>query len=412
MPKNKKKWIDSKNCETFRLLHRSQKDPLVADDVVGEHVLQPVEKKNVGEHIKYGIYYDDDYNYLQHLRSLNEVTELESVERTIIRAPKGKANLPSTLFETGGIELNVGLLNQAALPGSTLELDEEIVAALEGDLDYADELEDDFVLKANGGELPSSHPPEPVRTLCRSKENDNSNWEPYGDDEYSYSDSQDESDEGEEMTCNIASSRIIDEKFDHLCEEGEFCEDDEEIEGNLLEPDSYRMKELVDECRNNGTDLVLEKDEVARRYAFIDDPDEECASLDRISMECPNAKKAKWDCESVLSAYSNIYNHPTVIKESRRQRLCNRAAGASSEPQQAAEVMDCGSVGIVDSVCSSARRRRDETAEEKKQRKKAIKEARAERRAEKKANKRAFAETRRKKAALAVNAHLKAIHIS
>uniref|UniRef100_A0A914S7U3 Uncharacterized protein n=1 Tax=Parascaris equorum TaxID=6256 RepID=A0A914S7U3_PAREQ len=138
--------------------------------------------------------------------------------------------------------------------GSTLELDEEIVAALEGDLDYADELEDDFVLKANG----------------------------------------DESDEGEEMTCNIASSRIIDEKFDHLCEEGEFCEDDE-------------------------------KDEVARRYAFIDDPDEECASLDRISMECPNAKKAKWDCDS-------------------------------------------------------ARRRRDETAEEKKQRKKAIKEARAERR--------------------------------
>lgn len=74
--------------------------------------------------------------------------------------------------------------------------------------------------------------------------------------------------------------------------------------------------------------------------------------------------------------------------------------------------MDCGSVGVVDSVCSSARRRRDETAEEKKQRKKAIKEARAERRAEKKANKRAFAETRRKTAALAVNAPLKAIHIS
>lgn len=25
----------------------------------------------------------------------------------------------------------------------------------------------------------------------------------------------------------------------------------------MLEPDSYRMKELVDECRNNSTDLVL-----------------------------------------------------------------------------------------------------------------------------------------------------------
>lgn len=28
------------------------------------------------------------------------------------------------------------------------------------------------------------------------------------------------------MTCNTASSRIIDEQFDHLCEEGEFREDD------------------------------------------------------------------------------------------------------------------------------------------------------------------------------------------
>uniref|UniRef100_A0A914S397 Protein LTV1 homolog n=1 Tax=Parascaris equorum TaxID=6256 RepID=A0A914S397_PAREQ len=47
--------------------------------------------ENVGEHIKYGIYYDDDYNYLQHLRSLNEigcevsipVWELEEREQTL-----------------------------------------------------------------------------------------------------------------------------------------------------------------------------------------------------------------------------------------------------------------------------------------------------------------------------------------
>jgi protein LTV1 len=27
------------------------------------------------------------------------------------------------------------------------------------------------------------------------------------------------------------------------------------------------------------------------------------------------SKKAKWDCESITSTYSNIYNHPTIISE-------------------------------------------------------------------------------------------------
>lgn len=26
-------------------------------------------------------------------------------------------------------------------------------------------------------------------------------------------------------------------------------------------------------------------------------------------------EKDKWDCESILSTYSNIYNHPKLIKE-------------------------------------------------------------------------------------------------
>ena len=25
--------------------------------------------------------------------------------------------------------------------------------------------------------------------------------------------------------------------------------------------------------------------------------------------------KPKWDCESILSTYSNLYNHPTLIKD-------------------------------------------------------------------------------------------------
>lgn len=60
--------------------------------------------------------------WLKCLASRLQVTEHEKVERTIIKAPAGKANLPSTLFETSGYELTVGLLSQAASSGMFQEL--------------------------------------------------------------------------------------------------------------------------------------------------------------------------------------------------------------------------------------------------------------------------------------------------
>ena len=35
--------------------------------------------------------------------------------------------------------------------------------------------------------------------------------------------------------------------------------------------------------------------------------------LVKLSLEEPN--KERWDCESILSTYSNLYNHPKTIKE-------------------------------------------------------------------------------------------------
>ena len=34
-------------------------------------------------------------------------------------------------------------------------------------------------------------------------------------------------------------------------------------------------------------------------------------------LEIDDGKKEKWDCESILSTYSNIYNRPKVITENR-----------------------------------------------------------------------------------------------
>ena len=102
MPKairKKKKFIDPKNerAQTFALIHRSQRDPLAADDDAPQRLLQVIResvpdqnennssenekrkqiKDQKEEERKYGVFYDDDYNYMQHLKiPENDWTEI------------------------------------------------------------------------------------------------------------------------------------------------------------------------------------------------------------------------------------------------------------------------------------------------------------------------------------------------
>ena len=83
----KKKFIDPKRerTATFAVIHRSQRDPLAADDEAPQRLLQPIketipdsyEKKQdtkkklkdlKEEERKFGVFYDDEYDYLQHLK--------------------------------------------------------------------------------------------------------------------------------------------------------------------------------------------------------------------------------------------------------------------------------------------------------------------------------------------------------
>ncbi|VDO97073.1 unnamed protein product [Soboliphyme baturini] len=176
----KKRFIDKKRAISFRLAPRSQKDPLIVTDA-SAYVLAPLSddlksvslkdpelpsEKRLAEQHKYGIYFDDDYNYLQHLKDVNEVEVSEFVEEryrlflngTAVDAGKDIATeqnlkLPSSLFENSGMRLKIGLLNQAApQPGPHPELDSDIVALLDdevSDTEVRNDLEDDFVLKAN-----------------------------------------------------------------------------------------------------------------------------------------------------------------------------------------------------------------------------------------------------------------------
>lgn len=158
---------------TFHLVHRSQQDPLAADETAPQRVLVPVgdtqtvknEKKSVDhkkrkeEQQKYGIFFDDEYDYLQHLKDVNSLpVEWEQVENSNESKSQSKdgpkINLPSSVFASA-VEEEVGLLNKAApVSGPRLDYDPDIVAAMDDDFDYDDpenELEDNFLELANAG---------------------------------------------------------------------------------------------------------------------------------------------------------------------------------------------------------------------------------------------------------------------
>jgi hypothetical protein len=125
-----------------------------------KHVIFQTEdlEKRQEEQRKWGIFYDDDYNYMQHIKSSDDrEVELQPVERVRIPAAPLKAskssnlNLPSNVFASEKEE-EVGLLNKAAPMGLRLDWDPEVLAAMDEDFDFEDpdnQLEDDFVELAN-----------------------------------------------------------------------------------------------------------------------------------------------------------------------------------------------------------------------------------------------------------------------
>jgi len=219
MPRKKGKFIDKKNAVSFRLVHRSQRDPLAADDDAPQHVLQPLDgtqaivdpEEKRKTQVKYGVYFEDDYDYMQHLRSVEEyhnvhlseplnvptevdipsedddpeglrlfrktprglvpvvksttgaesakakttTTKTTTKEEDVVQVGDREMRLPASAFASAR-EGKVGLVNKgvenAHPSGPLIDWDPDIVEALDEDFDLDDPdniLDDDFVLKAN-----------------------------------------------------------------------------------------------------------------------------------------------------------------------------------------------------------------------------------------------------------------------
>lgn len=64
-----------------------------------------------------------------------------------------------------------------------------------------------------------------------------------------------------------------------------------------------KLKDVVDEKEGEAIDVVSEDDS-------------DMSDTDLITVEVK--PEEKWDCESILSTYSNLYNHPKIIAEPKK----------------------------------------------------------------------------------------------
>ncbi|OXU28929.1 hypothetical protein TSAR_007434 [Trichomalopsis sarcophagae] len=445
MPKGKtKKFIDKKNSVTFQLVHRSQRDPLAADENAPQRVLIPTGSKQAQQHSntnslssdkrkeeqqKYGVFFDDEYDYLQHLKDVNTLTaEWEKVEPTNkvdVKKPSDKKNeiqLPSSVFESN-VEEKVGLLNRAATSGLQLDLDPDIVAAMDDDFDFDDpdnELEDDFIQLANaeGGEDGSSEYSGEMSDAFESDED--ADGSSCSDQTFGHEETKSRFTEYS-MSSNIMKRNqgltLLDDKFEQMYADYDENEigplDCVDIEG-FVEPNSDVLLQCAQEHENKQKLETESISELVKKHMHLEDESEDYNKyLEKLSVDV--RERNKWDCESVLSTYSNIYNHPKLIKESNVQKIkVDEKTGIPkdfsggrdknqltvrnlSQFENENELSNKNNSHATKSVVSELTiRSKNETPEERKERKKNFKEYRRERRKERKINIEAFKQEKKR----------------
>lgn len=84
----------------------------------------------------------------------------------------------------------------------------------------------------------------------------------------------------------------------------------EEIEG-YVPTDSERLLQYAEEFKKPKEFFINNTENLQSLHNLYSSSDEE----ELIKVPVTSKSEDKWDCESILSTYSNIYNHPKLISE-------------------------------------------------------------------------------------------------
>lgn len=409
----KRSFVDKKNANRFRLLpaHGRGADDLEESSTISENRFVPTAEQLEEQH-ECGIFFDDDYDYMKHLRSKEDKAHLVRVDEealpTNIPGLRGHSFPPAPPPPLGSFlfgELGFGEpLKKGKKNDDTL--DPEVERVLNG-FDDADDMDDDFI-KMLGGPVESSFALPQSRGAYDSDEDEDEGDAYMSNVRAKYLMGFDDMDEDEEedkiVHRDLALQRDIDEGFDSFMEAaycpeqiGGLDPEDPRMRG-VLDPNNPRIIRLISKQKGDPEyDAEFAKEDVRKRLRAWAKEGKDNSEMEMIEVDEGASKRLKWDCESFASQYTNIYNHPAQIREppgklsKKALRRIDRLSKQEAEAEQVEEdeMMDDGE-SLVSTV--STVRPKNETAEERRLRKLAVKDAQRERRVEKKQNKIAFAE--------------------
>ncbi|XP_066867027.1 protein LTV1 homolog isoform X2 [Kogia breviceps] len=195
---------------------------------------------------------------------------------------------------------------------------------------------------------------------------------------------------------------LHDERFEKFYEQYDDDEigalDNAELEGSI-QVDSNRLEEVLNDYYKEKAENCV-KLNTLEPFEDQDLPVNELSGSEEeeiVTVVFEEAKE-KWDCESICSTYSNLYNHPQLIKyhlKPKQIRLSSKTGiplnvlpkkGLTAKQVERMQMINDSDLPKV----STQPRSKNESKEDKRARKQAVKEERKERRVEKKANKLAF----------------------
>lgn len=207
----------------------------------------------------------------------------------------------------------------------------------------------------------------------------------------------------------------LDEHFETFFLKDIVEEEDEADDSSDEEPDGKEneiLNGLISEHQTERNKSEFNTDDVPKKAILriaerqLQDEEENREELEEIELKLATGKNEyedRWDCQSILSNYSNIYNRPKSILEERTSKKIriNEKTGMPEQDRLTGKGLkelnkqadDQQTIRSMTSLISQlSMRNKDESKEEKQLRKKNLKEFMRERRQEKKANKLAFKE--------------------
>jgi len=148
---------------------------------------------------------------------------------------------------------------------------------------------------------------------------------------------------------------------------------------------SEQIAELREELKTKEFDILKYEEEQRNKK-------EKVQMIERELSKNEKREKNNWDCETIITTYTNIYNHPKMIKDDTVKKIHVTRKGLPIIEKEVSEEEEEEEEEEEYEVRENkgAARNKKETKEEKKARKAMVKNAKKERREAKKATKKAF----------------------